>query len=137
MRYLWDYLEPDELHLLSILTNRPQLSVTLDGDIGEKLPTYVGICQGDCLSAVLFIFYLAHALKEEPDDRVSRDLKAYLDVFYADDLTYATTSEEHRTSTTPSCSGPIPAQKSRVNSVPGAIFSHLMFDIFFIISIIT
>ena len=26
-----------------------------------------------------------------------------------------------------SCSGPIPAQKARTNSVPGAIFSHLMF----------
>ena len=25
-----------------------------------------------------------------------------------------------------SCSGPIPAQKARTNSVPGAIFSHLM-----------
>ena len=32
------------------------------------------------------------------------------------------------TSTTPSCSGPIPAQKSRANSVPGDIFSHLMFE---------
>ena len=27
--------------------------------------------------------------------------------------------------------GPIPSQKSRVNSVPGAIFSHLMFEINF------
>ena len=35
------------------------------------------------------------------------------------------------TSTTPSCSGPIPAQKSRANSVPGAIFSHLMFEMNF------
>ena len=33
-----------------------------------------------------------------------------------------------QTSTTPSCSGPIPAQKSRANSVPGDIFSHLMFE---------
>ena len=30
------------------------------------------------------------------------------------------------TSTTPSCSGPIAAQKSRGNSVPGAVFSHKM-----------
>ena len=29
-----------------------------------------------------------------------------------------------KTSTTPSCSGPIPAQKSRGNSVLGVIFSH-------------
>ena len=31
-----------------------------------------------------------------------------------------------RTSTTPSCSRPIPAQKSRGNSVLGAVFSHTM-----------
>ena len=90
-------LDHDELHLLSILTNRPLLSVTVDGETGEKFPTYVGICQGDCLSAVLFIFYLSCALKEEPGDQVPEDLKAFLDLFYADDLTYATTSAEHRT----------------------------------------
>ena len=52
-------LDPDEVHLLSIITNRPLLSVTLDGDTGQEFPTYVGICQGDCMSAILFIFYLA------------------------------------------------------------------------------
>ena len=36
-----------------------------------------------------------------------------------------------KTSTTPSCSRAIPAQKSRANSVPGAIFSHLMFEMNF------
>ena len=35
------------------------------------------------------------------------------------------------TSTTPSCSGQIPAQKPRANSVPGDIFSHLMFEMNF------
>ena len=91
-------LEQDELHLLSIITNRPKLSVKLDGELGEQFPTYVGICQGDCLSAVLFIFYLACALKESPDEQVPRDLQAFLEVFYADDLSYATTSYEHRES---------------------------------------
>ena len=38
--------------------------------------------------------------------------------------------KKERTSTTPSCSGPIPAQKSRANSVPGDIFSHLMFEMY-------
>ena len=38
---------------------------------------------------------------------------------------------DRKTSTTPSCSGPIPAQMSRANSVPGAIFSHLMFEMNF------
>ena len=39
--------------------------------------------------------------------------------------------KKHETSTTPSCSGPIPTQKSRANSVPGAIFSTLMFEMNF------
>ena len=96
LKDLQETLEPDELHLLSILTNRPLISVTLDGETGEKFPTFVGICQGDCLSAVLFIFYLSCALKEEPGEQIPKDLKAFLDLFYADDLTYATTSSDHR-----------------------------------------
>ena len=91
-------LEPDEIHLLGILTNRPQISIFLDGERGEGFNTLVGICQGDCLSAVLFIFYLASALKDDMQDQVPQDLKAFLDIFYADDLTYATTSKKHKTS---------------------------------------
>ena len=43
-------LEPDEVHLLGVLTNRPELSIYLDGEKGEGFNTLVGICQGDCLS---------------------------------------------------------------------------------------
>ena len=39
--------------------------------------------------------------------------------------------KKQQTSTTPSCSGPIPAQRSRENSLPGAIFSHIMFEMNF------
>ena len=56
LQKLKEVLQPDELHLLSILTNRPLITVSLDGEKGEGFSTYVGICQGDCLSAVLFIF---------------------------------------------------------------------------------
>ena len=79
-------LEQDELHLLCILTNGPLISVTLDGEVREKFQTYVGICQGDCLSAVLFILYLSCALQEHPDEQATKDLKAFLNIFYADDL---------------------------------------------------
>ena len=64
--------------------------------IGEQFPTYVGICQGDCLSAVLFIFYLSCALKKAPNEQVPKDLQAFLEIFYADDLSFATTSYYHR-----------------------------------------
>ena len=69
---------------------------TLDGDTGEEFQSYVRICQGDCLSALLFNYYLASALKKDPGDQVPCDHKAFLDVYYADDLTFATTSQEHR-----------------------------------------
>ena len=93
---LKEVLQPDELHLLSILTNRPLITVSLDGERGEDFNTFVGICQGDCLSAVLFIFYLACALESNPNEQVRKDLKAFLDIFYADDLSYCTTSKDHR-----------------------------------------
>ena len=86
-------LQPDELHPLSILTNRPNISIHLDGETGETFHTNVGICQGDCLSAVLFIFYLSSALEKEPGEEVSKNLKAFLDIYYADDLTYATSEK--------------------------------------------
>ena len=38
---------------------------------------------------------------------------------------------KNKTSTTSSCSGPIPAQRSRANLVPGAIIYHLMFEMIF------
>ena len=38
-------LDPDELHLLAVLTNRPLISIFLDGEQGERFHTYVGIRQ--------------------------------------------------------------------------------------------
>ena len=90
-------LDPDEIHLLSVLTNRPLISIFLDGEQGNGFHTLVGICQGDCLSAVLFIYYLAAALKDDTQDQIPKDLKAFLEIYYADDLTYATTSKQHKT----------------------------------------
>ena len=87
---LQNTLAPDEIHLLAILTNRPNISIFLDGEAGEGFNTNVGICQGDCLSAVLFIYYLSHTLRQQQVDQAPlNDLKTILDVFYADDLTYA------------------------------------------------
>ena len=52
--------------------------------------------------------------------------REYMWVFFKDRI---------KTSTAPSCSGPIPAQKLRTNSVPRVVFSYLMPKIF-IISIV-
>ena len=72
---------------MGVLTNRPLISIYLDGEEGEGFHSLVGICQGDCLSAVLFIFYLVAALKDDIHKQIPKD---------ADDLTNATTSQQHR-----------------------------------------
>ena len=58
-------LLPEELHLLHLLTNNVKLKVRVDCEYSDEFETIIGIMQGDCLSAVLFIYYLARAL----DDR--------------------------------------------------------------------
>ena len=61
-----EILLPDEIHLLHILTNDVKLKVPVGADYGPEFKTSVGIMQGDCLSAVLFIFYLAKSLSSRP-----------------------------------------------------------------------
>lgn len=60
-------LLPEELHLLHILTNNVKLKVKVGKEYGPEFTTLLGIMQGDCLSAILFIFYLAQALSKRTD----------------------------------------------------------------------
>ena len=50
-----DEILPDEIHLLHILTNDVKLKARVGADDGPEFTTSVGIMQGDCFSAVLFI----------------------------------------------------------------------------------
>ena len=59
---LQEVLEPDEMHMMAILISDVVLTVKVGKELGEQFKTEVGIAQGDCLSAVLFIFYLAKSL---------------------------------------------------------------------------
>jgi len=61
-------LDPDEV--LGVLTNRPLISIYVDGEESEGF---------------------AAALKEAIHEQIPKDLKAFLDIYYADDLIYATT----------------------------------------------
>ena len=55
--------------MISILLRDVQLTVRINQVQGEAFITNVGVPQGDCLSPVLFTFYLAKALRGEiPDD---------------------------------------------------------------------
>ena len=95
-------LQPDELHLLSILTNRPTIRVRVNEEFGETFETYLGIMQGDCLSAILFIFYLAECFAENNENTAALkyDITNYndkdfnVDPFYADDTTFAGTNQQ-------------------------------------------
>ena len=102
MKNLETILKPDVLHILSILTNKPALKVRVDKEHGEAFQTSLGIMQGDCLSAVLFILYLAQCLNEDCEnnrplkyDLTTNDNNTFnVDPFYADDTTFAGTNEE-------------------------------------------
>ena len=59
LKDLQEVLEPDEMHMMAILISDVVLTVKVGKELGEQFKTEVGIAQGDCLSAVLFIFYLA------------------------------------------------------------------------------
>ena len=48
--------------MMAILNSDVVLTVKVGKELGEQFKTEVGIAQGDCLSAVLFIFYLAKSL---------------------------------------------------------------------------
>ena len=61
--HLENILNPDELHLFSIITSKPKLQVKICKTMGEKFETSIGIMQGDCLSAIVFIYYLTCCLQ--------------------------------------------------------------------------
>ena len=89
------FLEPGELFYLSILTNKPQLKIKLDNSISNPFKTTQGIMQGDCLSAILFIFYLAKALeKSKIKIEAEQNGTFYIEPKYADDITIASINEK-------------------------------------------
>ena len=59
MEILKNILTPSELHLVYLLKNDVILNVKIGDKVGADILTAIGICQGDCLSALLFILYLA------------------------------------------------------------------------------
>ena len=59
---LQEVLEPDEMHMTAVLISDVVLTVNVGKELGEQIKTEVGIAQGDCLCAVLFIFYLVKSL---------------------------------------------------------------------------
>ena len=75
---------------MSRLTNSPEIQVNDCQEYGNRFKSTVGITQGNCLSAVLFIYYLVKCLNKEQTQMDG----FYLCSKYADDITYVTTSLE-------------------------------------------
>ena len=88
--HLEEILNKDEMPILGIITNKPELIVKIGSQKGDRFVTNTGIMQGDCLRAILFIFYLAKCL-ENP---IKTNMKGFLvNQTYAYDLTIAGTSK--------------------------------------------
>ena len=106
LQQLEEYLEPHEMRMIHLLIADVNLMVRIGKEIGEGIKTNIGVIQGDCLSALLFIFYLAHIIKpislettredhsneiiwSELDWIIERDIhKIAIDPKYADDITF-------------------------------------------------
>ena len=98
LKDLEEILDKDELHLLSKITNQPKLKIKLEGQQGEAFKTTQGIMQEDCLSAVLFIYYLSCALKAEQinqnDHNYAKAIDLDINPKYADDIKYITDNKQ-------------------------------------------
>ena len=96
--HLEEILEEDELRIMHILNSKPKLKVKVKDQYSDIFNTYLGIMQGDGLSAILFIYYLAHALKEKNEENNIKntilDETTLIQPKYADDITYVSISKE-------------------------------------------
>ncbi len=111
---LQQVIDRDELHLLQILITDVTLRIKIGKELGPEFTTKKGIAQGDCLSAVLFIYYLAktlnpdkqldHNYTRKPELTCTDELKDHnyyvktpyyfeIEPKYADDITWITTAK--------------------------------------------
>ena len=98
---LFKILEQDELHILKLMIENIEFTVRCGKVFGKTFKTNLGTPQGDCLSPILFIFYLANALKEQRTHMSEHDYNIpihehingnydTIDEQYADDIGWIT-----------------------------------------------
>ena len=67
MQELVKVLDPDEQHIINVLTNT-QFKIWCGNEKSDAFETDNGVPQGDCVSANLFTFYLAKVLDSNKHD---------------------------------------------------------------------
>ena len=67
MHKLAKVLDPNELHIINVLTNT-QLKIRCGNEKSDAFETDTGVPQDDCVSANLFTFYPAKALDTNEHD---------------------------------------------------------------------
>jgi len=104
---LREFLLPDKLHMMKILIEDVRLRIRIRTEISEPFITNMGVPQRDCLSPIFFIVYLTEALQDTRELFLQQHLEDHTycqqiiteytqDQQYADDIGYATTSEEKK-----------------------------------------
>ena len=100
MDTLSNVLERDELHMMKLLIQDVQFIVRCGIHTGEPFTTNIGTPQGDCLSPILFILYLAEALGSgehavQDHDYCLPPEHSTINEQYADDLGWITNGPSH------------------------------------------
>ena len=115
MQYLETILEPHEMHAMFILINDVTLKVRIGKETGNEINTNVGVCKGDCLSALLFIFYLAHIIKPFPGHATKED--HYKSLLFWSDLDWIINTDVHKVKVDPKYADDITFIRSHISEI--------------------
>lgn len=91
---LSNVIDPDELHIISILVQDTVLRVRCGTHTGIVFNTNMGVAQGDALSPILFTYYLSKALEALPNRHNVASEHFEIDIQYADDISWIANTME-------------------------------------------